>query len=335
MVKQCSVTYEEIVSWENLCEAWWEFVRGKRGNYDVQCFMLGLSDELVALHDDLVAMRYVHGRYEHFRINDPKPRDIHKAAVRDRLVHHAIHRKVYSFFAQQFIADSFSCRECKGLHAALSRFTRFANRVSENGATTCWVLKCDIRKFFASIDHGILMSMLQEYFIDNRVTNLLEGIVTSFSTNSGKGNPLGNLTSQLFANIYLHPFDHFVKHQMKMKYYVRYADDFVFLSHERHELESALSDIERFLRDRLKLALHPKKIVLQTLVSGVDFLGWIHFGSHRIPRTKTKQRMLKRNRNDNSYAVFQSHLGLLGHGNTFNLASRLEGDHWFWHGYGI
>src|SRR3989338_296920 len=148
--------FEEITSVENLLEAWREFVRGKRGKPDVQEFFLRLMDNIFLLHNDLRNHTYKHGAYQEFKINDPKPRDIHKASVRDRLLHHAIYRKLYPFFDRVFISDSFSCRDDKGTHKAMNRFRAFAYKVSQNNTKTCWVLKCNIQKFFASIDHDIL-----------------------------------------------------------------------------------------------------------------------------------------------------------------------------------
>src|SRR5579863_5272254 len=150
-------SFEKIVVTENLLEAWREFLPGKRKKRDVQEFGMRLIDNILSLQAELVTGTYRHGGYEAFNISDPKPRNIHKASVRDRLLHHAIYRQLYPFFDRTFIADSFSCRIGKGTHAAINRFREFHRIVSKNGTRQCWVLKCDIRKFFASIDHGILM----------------------------------------------------------------------------------------------------------------------------------------------------------------------------------
>src|SRR6266567_1213046 len=151
-----SHTFEEIIGLENLLSAWKEFERGKKGRKDVQEFSMHLMDNIFSLHSELFNHTYKHGGYQAFKINDPKPRDIHKAKVRDRLLHHAIYRILYPFFDKTFIADSYSCRNEKGTHKAIKRFRTFANKVSKNNTKTCWILKCDIRKFFANIDHEIL-----------------------------------------------------------------------------------------------------------------------------------------------------------------------------------
>lgn len=149
----CVHIFNDIISVENLLVAWREFLRGKRRRRDVQKFGLNLMDNILALHSELAARTYRHGGYHAFKVNDPKPRDIHKASVRDRLVHHAIYRILYPYFDRKFIFDSFSCRKDRGTHKALNRFRQYSRIVSKNFTQTAWVLKCDIKKFFANIDH--------------------------------------------------------------------------------------------------------------------------------------------------------------------------------------
>ena len=315
---------------KNLCEAWQEFIRGKRKKKDVQEFMFHLGDEIANLHADLANGTYCHGGYSHFRINDPKPRNIHKASVRDRLLHHAIHRRLYPFFARTFISDSFSCQTGKGLHRALDRFCTMARKVGRNDTRTCWILKCDVCKFFASVDHTILIDILRGRIADKRLINLLENVIASFTTSSGKGIPLGNLTSQLFANVYMNELDQYVKHDLRVKYYIRYADDFVFLSHNRSELVHCLPKVIVFLSGSLNLNLHPDKVFIKTLASGVDFLGWIHFPHYRVLRTKVKKRMLRGARMEPKNGRLQSYLGLIQHGDTYEISVQLLNDYWFW-----
>ena len=273
-------------------------------------------DNIINLHQDLKSFRYVHGNYHAFNINDPKPRNIHKASVRDRLLHHAIYRILYPFFDKTFISDSFSCRLNKGTHKALDRFKHFAYKVSKNNTKTCWVLKCDIKKFFENIDHDILIQILKRYIPDKDIDWLLEKIIKSFSTITNKGLPLGNLTSQLFVNIYMNEFDQFMKHCVKVKYYIRYADDFVIMSDNKNWLGLQILEIRDFLWRRLKLELHSGKVFIRTTHSGVDFLGWIHFPDHRVLRTTTKRRMIKRIKENPKEETVSSYLGLLKHGNT-------------------
>ena len=308
--------FEEIISIENLLEAWREFIRGKRYKQDVLEFQMHLMDHILELHSDLASRTYTHGPYEHFKINDPKPRDIHKATVRDRLLHHAIYRVLHPFFAKKFIADSFSCQVDKGTHRAINRFREFAYQVSKNHTRTAWVLKCDIRKFFASIHHGILQKTVMRHIGDPPVLWLLDRVIDSHHP----GLPLGNLTSQLLVNIYMNEFDQFVKHQLKIKHYIRYADDFVILHPDRSYLTVLVQCIRSFLADHLKLELHPNKLFIKTFASGVDFLGWVHFPDHRVIRTATKRRIARRISETNQ----ASYLGLLQHGNTQKIQKLLE-----------
>ncbi len=320
---QFTHAYEHIISVENLLGAWQEFSSDKGKRKDVQEFKLRLMDNLLALHADLRARAYRHGPYEHFKISDPKPRDIHKATVRDRVVHRALYRKLYPFFDRMFISDSFSCRRGKGTHRGFNRFRAFARRQSRNHTKTCWVLKCDIRKFFANIDHGILFSILRSRIADSEIFRLLQNIVSSFSSAKiGAGLPLGNLTSQLLVNVYMNEFDQFAKHRLKARYYIRYADDFVVLSRNREWLLKILPRIESFLSERLRLTLHPDKVLIKTFASGVDFLGWVHFSDHRVLRTATKRRMFRALSGSSTNERAVSYLGMLSHGNAHTLSEK-------------
>ena len=310
--------YNSIISVENLLVAWGEFLRGKKNKEDVQEFQLRLMDNIITLHNDLKDKSYKHGNYKAFKVNDPKPRDIHKASVRDRLLHHAIYRILYPFFDRTFISDSFSCRVGRGTHKAMERFDSFARKVSCNHTKTVWVLKCDIKKFFASVDQKVLLEIINRYITDKDILWLVSEIVGSFSsTAKGVGLPLGNLTSQLLVNIYMNDFDQFVKHRLKAKCYIRYADDFVIFSKDKDLLVGLVSKIQEFLTDRLHLQLHPKKVSIETLASGVDYLGWVHFRDHRVLRTVAKRRMMQTiKRKEGKEETVQSYLGMLKHGNT-------------------
>jgi len=174
-----------------------------------------------------------------------------------------------------------------------------------------------------NIDHAILLTMLRERMLDKRITDLLRETVESFSCQPGRGLPLGNLISQLFVNIYMTPFDQFVKHQLKERYYLRYADDFVIFSPDKSRLQAAVSCVSQFLHEKLQLELHPQKVSIHTLASGVDFLGWVHFPDHRVLRTATKRRMIRKVGVAKTFETFQSYLGLLSHGNTHKLREQL------------
>lgn len=317
-------TYKDIISHDNILAAWKEFRSGKHSRKDVQIFEHNLMRNLLQLYEDLKAKRYKHSKYTEFRISDPKPRIIHKAKVRDRLLHHALYRMLYSFFDSRFISDSYSCRVHKGSHAALNRFREFSYKVSKNNTRTVWVLKCDIKKFFASIDHKFLISFLEDFISDEDIIWILSEVINSFDLGNGRGIPLGNLTSQLFANIYMDTFDKFVKHVLKVRYYIRYADDFVIMSNDRSLLKELLPKVKEFLWENLRLELHENKTLLRTIASGIDFLGWVHFPDHRVLRTITKRRMFRNIVSSNcNKEITQSYLGLISHGNTFKLKEKI------------
>jgi retron-type reverse transcriptase len=318
-------TYDDIISVENLLCAWGEFGRGKRKRTDVQEFQLRLMDNILSLQSELASRCYTHGGYEHFVVTDPKRRDIHKASVRDRLVHHAVYRILYPYFDNKFISDSYSCRNNKGTHKAIAQFRKYAGSVSENNTKTCWVLKCDIKKFFASIDQTILLTILEQSIIDKDTLGLLRKVIGSFNSGTfGVGLPLGNLTSQLLVNIYMNEFDQYVKHVLKQKYYIRYADDFVIVSQDRTELLKTLSYMIVFLGQKLSLSLHPNKVSIVTFASGVDFLGWVHFLDNYVLRSMTRRRVVTKFENDDlSEASRQSYLGILKRGDCYELLCKL------------
>lgn len=318
--------YQYIISFENLLAAWGKFVKGKKARKDVQEFELDLMNNIILLQRSLADKTYRHSGYESFNISDPKPRNIHKAIVRDRLLHHALYRTLYPFFDRTFISDSYSCRLGKGTHKAMNQLRSFVCRVSQNHTSTAWALKCDIRKFFPSIDQNILIKIIEDYVPDKDIQWLIHQVISSFhSSKKGIGLPLGNLTSQLFVNVYMNVFDQFMKHQFKAKYYIRYADDFVILSQNRKWLLAMIPEIRDFLWKELHLKLHPNKMFLQTITSGLDFLGWVHFPDHRVLRTTAKRRMFRviREKKGKSDTV-QSYLGLISHGNSTQLKRRIE-----------
>lgn len=208
----------------------------------------------------------------------------------------------------------------------MDRFRAYAYCVGKNHTRTVWVLKCDIRKFFASVDQKILMNIVARHIHDFDTVWLINQIVCS--SNSGKndkGLPLGNLTSQILVNVYMNEFDQFMKHKLKAKYYVRYADDFVILFRDKGWLTSLIPHIVDFLESRLALLLHPDKVSIRSFATGVDFLGWVHFPDHRVLRTVAKRKMLRVvEESEGKEETVQSYLGLLSHGNCHNLQQRIE-----------
>ena len=208
----------------------------------------------------------------------------------------------------------------------MDRLKEYAGKVSRNHTRTVWILKCDIRKFFANIDHGILENILMEQLNDCDTVSLMKEIIRSFHTEgeTNVGLPLGNLTSQLLVNIYMNEFDQFLKRKLKVRYCVRYADDFVILHESKEYLVNLLPEISVFLASRLKLSLHPDKVFIKTFASGVDFLGWVHFPDHRVLRTTTKKRMFRRVEASSNELSIASYQGLLSHGDANKLGRKLS-----------
>jgi len=351
---------------ENIFAAWREFRRGKGRKLDVQEFEFNLEDNLFQLHEELKTKTYQHSHYTSFFVRDPKLRHIHKATVRDRILHHAVFRVLYPIFDRGFIFDSYSCRLEKGTHRAVLRLEKFCRQLSDNNHKNIFVLKCDVKKFFDSVDQEILLSLIRKEIKDEEAMWLVEKIVESFKCPLVKGGapdghrgrgicelrkiplrppltrghanglPLGNVTSQLFANIYLNELDQFIKHELKIKYYLRYSDDFVILSEDKRYLLSLISVINRFLQEKLELDLHERKIIIQRYSEGVDFLGYVVLPHYRVLRTKTKRRILrkiKKKFQDLKNGLIseecfnqslQSYFGILGHCEGYGIKKEIE-----------
>lgn len=391
--------FNKIISLENLFISWEEFKIGKTRKKDVLEFGRHLEDNLFSLHRELKNKTYRHSDYTSFYITDPKLRHIHKAKVKDRIVHHAVHRILYPVFDPTFICDSYSCRLGKGTHKAVRRLEEFTRKVSKNYTGECFVLKCDIRKYFASVDHGILLGLIGKKIKDRDMMKLIGEIVGSFDlrdksqdviprrydeesqvarsltlkgfgmTNSiriskrerereststqlsikeskmvcgsphlgvrtdeeiicepheslknGRGIPLGNLTSQLFANVYLNELDQYVKHKLRVKYYIRYCDDFVIISDDKKYLKELFGEIDLYLKTKLRLTLHPDKIEIRKLGQGIDFLGYVVLPHYKVLRTKTKKRMFGKISEEN----LNSYLGILKHCNGYKLGNKIK-----------
>jgi RNA-directed DNA polymerase len=280
-------------------------------------FAYDMESTVLALHQTLLSQIYQHGSYKSFYICDPKRRHIHKATVVDRLLHHAVFRVLYEVIDKSFIYDSYSSRKEKGIHKAVERFESFALSLSQNNTRTIWILKCDIKKFFDSVDQDILMDFIKTKIRCTKTLPLLEKIIKSFS----KGIPLGNITSQLFSNIYLDKLDQCIKRVLRVKYYIRYADDFLILNTDRVYLEVLVVELGKFTRSNLNLEIHPQKILIQKWHNGIDFLGYISFPHHKILRTKTKKRIFNRLSSKN----ISSYLGVLSHTRSFRLSNKLKG----------
>ncbi len=341
--------YDKIIDPVNLFESWTEFLRGKKGKTDVQKFEYFLEQNIFSLHSDLVSKRYRHGRYAGFCIHDPKLRHIHKATVRDRVLHHAVFRVLNPIFEETFIPTSFSCRVGYGTHKGVAVLEGMLWKMSRNGTRPCFALKCDIKKFFDSVDHEILLATIKKRIKDYDAMWLIRKIIGGYASQprererevSKKGIPIGNLTSQLFANIYLNEFDQFVKHELRVKHYVRYTDDFIIAADNTEYLQNLLPPIADFLKEKLRLELHPQKIIVRKLSQGVDFLGYVIFPKHRLIRTKTRKRIFERMRKlireyrreeigeKKLNQTVQSYLGVLSHAKSHKLSEYLKNMIWF------
>ena len=312
--------YDDLITLENLFLSWREFKKGKIKRKDVLEFEFNLEDNLFQLYQELRIKTYRHSNYSSFYVQDPKLRHIHKAEVRDRIVHHLISKYLNRIYDKTFIFDSYSCRLNKGTHKAVNRLKQFSLKQSKNNKLNFYYLKCDIKRFFDSIDHNILTEILKRKIKDRDILGIIAEIISSFQTEKDKGIPLGNLTSQYFANMYLNEFDQFVKHRLKAKYYLRYTDDFLILSRNKEYLENLIAPIQNFLKNRLNLLLHPDKIMIRKYNQGIDFLGYVTLPYYRVLRTKTKQRMLKKVNQKN----IQSYLGILKHCCGYKLERKLR-----------
>ncbi len=312
------MNYDGLFSLESMFRAWEKFRSGKTRKYEIMYFERHLEDNIFNLHDELYSRRYKHSSYEHFIVFDRKKRDIHKAKIKDRLVHQIIHDYLSEIFEPLFIADSYSSREEKGSHKAVKTFRYFMKLVG-NGADRCFVLKCDIKKYFNSIDQEILLRILREKINDDEIFEIVKIIVSSFELEKGKALPLGNATSQIFANIYLNELDWFVKRELKARFYVRYNDDFVILDESSERLTRFLSEIRKFVSGRLKLEIPPNKCSLRKSLWGVDFLGFTVSNKFTLLRKSTKGKMkAKLNRKN-----IISYLGMLSHCNSFDLRAKI------------
>lgn len=335
---------KQICTWDNLRLAYQNASRGKRGRNATAEFESLLADNLLEVQQQLVEKTYQPGNYNSFYIHEPKKRLISAAPFRDRVVHHALCNITVPYFEQLFIGDSYANRKGKGTHRALDRSTQFSRRFK-------YVLQCDVKQFFPSIDHSILFEILSRMLPDPSVMWLVERILESgrgvlseeyamvffpgddlFSVNRPRGLPIGNLTSQWWANCYLNPFDQFVKRELGCKVYLRYVDDFLLFSNSKSELMRWREKVIRRL-ERLRLTLHEENAFPNPVTEGLPFLGFVIFPNHR--RLKARKGYAYRRKLHhlvNSQYTEQVHSSLQGwinhvrYGDTFGLRLSLLAD---------
>jgi retron-type reverse transcriptase len=284
-MKRYGQLFDDLTSFSNLLSAYKKARKGAVGKPSTQQFSFQLEPALLELQQELINGRYKSCAYRYFQIYDPKERIISVASFEDRVVHHALINILEPIYERCFIYDSYATRKEKGTHLAIDRAQAFLKEGP-------WFLKTDIDKYFDSINQDILMALLSRKIKDQRLLEVAQAIIENGGIN-GVGLPIGNLTSQFFANVYLNPFDHFVKQQLGVKY-VRYMDDFVLFSKNKEELKSHKKAIKDYLAERLKLCLKEKATFLNQAQNGLTFLGRRVFpGTIRIARPNGK-RMLRR-----------------------------------------
>jgi RNA-directed DNA polymerase len=322
--------FEEVCKFNNLYNSYLKAKKCKSNSLDVLKFGYNLENELFKLQEELKTQTFKTGKYRHFIIFEPKERKISALPFRDRIVHHAICAVIEPIFEKKFIYDSYACRKRKGTHAGVERLQKFIQNVKEldiksiiqdGGSLSmsrtevlehsqssknfevqksnanmkclfdsnkCYVLKCDVSKYFSSVNSEILKQIIREKISDKKLLYLLDTIIDS----SQQGIPIGNLTSQLFANIYLNKFDEYIKYELKIKYYIRYMDDFVMLHQSKTYLNEVKEKVKVFFLS-MRLTLHPKKAVIFPLTLGVDFLGYRIFNDKKLVRKSTVKRFIK------------------------------------------
>ncbi len=290
--------YEQIHSWDNLLLAYRKASKGKRGHANVAAFEYHLEDNLLALQRELESKTYLPGGYTSFFIHEPKRRLISAAPFRDRVVHHALCNLIEPIFERSFIFDSYANRKGKGTHRALARAQQFARRYQ-------YVLPLDLEQFFPSIDHAILRATLARKIDDEKVMWLVDQILASgvgvlaneytmryfdgddlFAVHRPRGLPIGNLTSQFWANCFLTPLDHFIKRELQCPAYVRYVDDLLLFANEKallREWRGAL--MERLAQ--LRVTIHSAPAQAKPVTHGIPFLGFVVYPSHRLLKRRT------------------------------------------------
>ncbi|MFH0700817.1 MAG: reverse transcriptase domain-containing protein [Candidatus Woesearchaeota archaeon] len=287
--------YQKICSYDNLELAFSKASLGKSSKQYMLEFKSNLYQNLWQLRYELLLQVYQPRPLETFILRDPKTRKISKSNFRDRVVHHALCNIIEPVFEKSFICDSYANRIGKGTLKAIERFDYFKRKVSKNNIRNCFVLKADIKHYFETVDHKILLSIIRRKITNPQVLWLVEVILSNHHTDRlGKGMPLGNLTSQFFANVYLNELDQFVKHQLRSEYYIRYVDDFLILNKDREVLLEYKAFIEHFLKEHLGLELHPEKSKIMRLQRGIIFLGMRAFFHYRIIRRKNTRKFNQR-----------------------------------------
>lgn len=324
-------SFNELTGLNNLYLAWRQFRRGKRERPDVVHFERHLESELMQLSKELASGSYQHDEYTRFFVRDPKFRSIHKATVRDRVVHQALYSALYPLFDRQFFFDLYSCRVHKGTQAAIARIWNFLRQESKGWSQNVYVFHGDVDNFFGSVDHRILLTLIHRQVKDPQYMKLCRTIINSLDVGGGCGIPLGNLTSQVFANIYLHEFDYFMKQVCGVRCYARYNDDFYIVSSNKRWLTETSNKAREFLDTKLHLRVPNEKAIIRSLSHGVDILGAVAFPYGLVPRKRLRNASLAvaRTAAEQGYQSLIgkqliSYIGLLSHTASFSLREKLR-----------
>lgn len=279
------------ISLKNIWQSWLIFRQGKNFTEELHAFQYHIERNLYALFQDLNNGKYQHGGYNKFVVCDNKRREISVASIRDRVVHRLLYDYLTKIYDKTFIYDAWSCRVGKGLLGAINRTQQFLHSFPD-----AFIWRADVQKFFDSVDHQVLIQILRRKIKDPKTVHLLEGVIHSFSKREGEsvGMPIGNLTSQIFANIYLNELDRFVKHTLKPCAYLRYGDDFLLFNLNKQELMQFRARVIHFLAESLKLKLQPKNDIIVKAQSGLKFLGVILYPNSRKLNARNQNRIQKR-----------------------------------------
>lgn len=286
--------YPRIYDFDNIHLAYLKARRNKRYKQEVLRFSSRLEENLIDIQNHLIWKTYRPGRFKYFTIYEPKERLIAALPFRDRVVQHSLCNIIEPIFERSMIHDSYACRRGQGVLSGVLRTTRFLRDASRRWERV-YCLKADITKFFPSIDHAILKRIIRRRIVCPDTLALIDTIIDSPEIN--KGLPIGSLTSQLWANVYLNELDHFVKETLRIRYYVRYMDDFLLFNTDKSRLHALLNEIAAYLSDRLHLSLNGKTQIFPINPRCVDFLGYRIWADHRLLRkanVKRTRRKLKK-----------------------------------------
>ena len=321
-MKRINNLFEKVVTKDNLFLAYQKARKGKSGQYGVRIFEKNVERNIDQIYDKLISGTYRTSEYSIFRIYEPKEREIFRLPFKDRIIHHAIMNILEPIWVSVFISHSYSCIKGKGIHSVLKAIKHDLNDV-ENSQ---YCLKLDIKKFYPSIDHDILKSIIRKKIKDTRLLKLLDEIIDSV-----EGVPIGNYLSQFFANLYLSYFDHYLKEEKKVKYYYRYADDMVILAPNKPYLHALLVDMNDYLTNQLNLQIKGNYQVFPTDVRGIDFVGYVFRHTHILMRKTIKVRFCRKaaklNKKDLDTKQYKMqiapHLGWAKHCDSKNLIKKI------------